>query len=102
MSYLFPNSIEKDQTETTTKECSQKVSEMIYLSHKITKKSYFVLFVISQVLELQKQLEIARNQIKSLPGIDLNKEDQLQKLENLRNQLVLKQDLIKKYKDIHF
>ncbi|XP_063702332.1 mediator of RNA polymerase II transcription subunit 9 [Culicoides brevitarsis] len=79
--YHILRSIEKDQTEITTKhsqECSQKV------------------------LELQKQLEVARNQIKALPGIDLNKEDQLQKLENLRNQLVLKQDLIKKYKDIQF
>uniref|UniRef100_A0A336MKX5 Mediator of RNA polymerase II transcription subunit 9 n=1 Tax=Culicoides sonorensis TaxID=179676 RepID=A0A336MKX5_CULSO len=79
--YHILRSVEKDQAEINTKhsqECSQKV------------------------LELQKQLEIARNQIKALPGIDLNKEDQLQKLENLRNQLVLKQDLIKKYKDIQF
>lgn len=59
--------------------------------------------LISQkVLELQKRLESARNQIKQLPGIEYNKEDQFQRLEVLRNQLALKQQLIKKYKNIHF
>jgi len=79
--YDILRSIEKDQAEISPKqsqECSQKV------------------------LELQKQLEAVRTQIKALPGIDLNKEDQLQKLKNLRNQLVLKQELIKKYKDVQF
>lgn len=55
-------------------------------------------FQLSQVLELQKRFESARHQIRQLPGIYFNKEEQLQQLETLRNQLVLKQQLIKKYK----
>lgn len=55
-----------------------------------------------QVLELQKRIESARNQIKQLPGIDYNIEEQLQRLETLRNQLTLKQQLIKKYKNTSF
>uniref|UniRef100_A0A1A9WQP1 Mediator of RNA polymerase II transcription subunit 9 n=1 Tax=Glossina brevipalpis TaxID=37001 RepID=A0A1A9WQP1_9MUSC len=75
--------VEKDPLDNTTKqresqECSQKI------------------------LELQKRFESARNQIKQLPGIDYNKEEQLQKLELLHNQLTLKQQLIRKYKDIQF
>jgi mediator of RNA polymerase II transcription subunit 9 len=52
------------------------------------------------VIELQKRLESARQIIRQLPGIEYNKEEQLQKLENLRNQLKLKQQLIKKYKNL--
>ncbi|KAL9913076.1 mediator of RNA polymerase II transcription subunit 9 [Glossina fuscipes] len=75
--------VEKDPLDNSTKqresqECSQKI------------------------LELQKRFESARNQIKQLPGIDYNKEEQLQKLELLHNQLTLKQQLIRKYKDIQF
>lgn len=55
-----------------------------------------------QVLELQKRIESARNQIRQLPGIDYNKEEQLQRLKTLRNQLVLKQQLIKKYKNTQY
>lgn len=55
-----------------------------------------------QVLELQRRLESARVQIKQLPGIDYNIEEQLQRLETLRNQLTLKQQLIKKYKNTPF
>ncbi|XP_055859310.1 mediator of RNA polymerase II transcription subunit 9 [Episyrphus balteatus] len=55
-----------------------------------------------KILELQKRFESARNQIKQLPGIDYNKEEQLQKLELLKSQLKLKQQLIKKYKNIQF
>lgn len=56
----------------------------------------------SQVLELQRRIESARVQIKQLPGIDYNIEEQLQRLETLRNQLTLKQQLIKKYKNTPF
>ncbi|XP_017485503.1 PREDICTED: mediator of RNA polymerase II transcription subunit 9-like [Rhagoletis zephyria] len=52
-----------------------------------------------KILELQKRFEIARVEVKQLPGIDYNKEEQLQRLELLRNQLKLKQQLIRKYKD---
>lgn len=55
-----------------------------------------------QILELQKRFESARAQIRQLPGIDYNKEEQLQKLELLKSQLKLKQQLIRKYKDIQF
>lgn len=54
------------------------------------------------MLELQKRIESSRNQIRQLPGIDYNKEEQLQRLDTLRNQLVLKQQLIKKYKNTQF
>ncbi|XP_067629497.1 mediator of RNA polymerase II transcription subunit 9-like [Eurosta solidaginis] len=53
-----------------------------------------------KILELQKRFDIARAEVKQLPGIDYNKEEQLNKLELLRNQLLLKQQLIRKYKDI--
>lgn len=55
-----------------------------------------------QVLELQKRLDTARQTIRQLPGIQFNKEEQLERLETLRNQLVLKQQLIKKYKHTQF
>ncbi|KAL7737670.1 hypothetical protein ACLKA6_006072 [Drosophila palustris] len=55
-----------------------------------------------KIFELQKRFDSAREQIKQLPGIDYNKEEQLQRLELLRNQLKLKQQLIKKYKDTEF
>lgn len=55
-----------------------------------------------KIFELQKRFESAREQIKQLPGIDYNKEEQLQRLELLRSQLKLKQQLIKKYKDTEF
>ncbi|XP_055374183.1 mediator of RNA polymerase II transcription subunit 9 [Condylostylus longicornis] len=52
-----------------------------------------------KILELQKRFESARTQIKQLSGINYNKEDQLQQLDLLKNQLKLKQQLIKKYKN---
>jgi len=55
-----------------------------------------------QIFELQKRFESAREQIRQLPGIDFNKEEQQQRLELLRNQLKLKQQLIRKYKDTEF
>lgn len=51
-----------------------------------------------KVLELQKKLEQARNQIHRLPGVEYSKEEQLQKLETLRKQLQLKKDLLLKYR----
>ncbi|TMW44544.1 hypothetical protein DOY81_010379, partial [Sarcophaga bullata] len=49
-----------------------------------------------------KTFRIGQSTIRLLPGIDYNKEEQLQKLELLKNQLKLKQQLIRKYKDIKF
>lgn len=54
------------------------------------------------MIELQRRLDSARSQINRLTGIDYNKEEQLERLESLRNQLKQKQQLIKKYKNIQF
>ncbi|XP_019847924.1 mediator of RNA polymerase II transcription subunit 9 [Bactrocera dorsalis] len=79
--YEIIRCVEKDPLDNATKqresqECSQKI------------------------IELQKRFDIARTEVKQLQGIDYNKEEQLQRLELLRNQLKLKQQLIRKYKDI--
>ncbi|KAH8237028.1 hypothetical protein KR038_003043 [Drosophila bunnanda] len=55
-----------------------------------------------KIFELQKRFESAREQIRQLPGIDYNKEEQQQRLELLRNQLKLKQQLIRNFKDTEF
>uniref|UniRef100_A0A2M4C407 Mediator of RNA polymerase II transcription subunit 9 n=1 Tax=Anopheles marajoara TaxID=58244 RepID=A0A2M4C407_9DIPT len=81
--YDIIRSIEKDPVDNTAKqkesaECSQKV------------------------LELQRTLEAARNTIRKLHGIEYSKEEQLRRLDSLRKQLALKQQLIKKYKNVQF
>ncbi|KAL4714144.1 hypothetical protein ACJJTC_008498 [Scirpophaga incertulas] len=53
-----------------------------------------------KVLELQKKFDIARAQIKRLPGIDYNKQDQLKQFEILRTQLRLKRELLQKYRNM--
>lgn len=53
-----------------------------------------------RVLELQKKFDIARTQIKRLPGIDYNKQDQLKQFEILRTQLRLKRELLQKYRNM--
>lgn len=55
-----------------------------------------------QVLELQRRLDAARAQIQKLPGINYNKDDQLERLELLRTQLKQKQQIIKKYRNLQF
>uniref|UniRef100_A0A182Q3E6 Mediator of RNA polymerase II transcription subunit 9 n=1 Tax=Anopheles farauti TaxID=69004 RepID=A0A182Q3E6_9DIPT len=81
--YDIIRSVEKDPIDNTAKqkesaECSQKV------------------------LELQRTLEASRNTIRKLQGIEHSKEEQLRRLESLRKQLALKQQLIKKYKNVQF
>uniref|UniRef100_A0A182YSU5 Mediator of RNA polymerase II transcription subunit 9 n=1 Tax=Anopheles stephensi TaxID=30069 RepID=A0A182YSU5_ANOST len=81
--YDIIRSVEKDPIDNTAKqkesaECSQKV------------------------LELQRTLETARATIRKLHGIEYSKEEQLRRLESLRKQLALKQQLIKKYKNVQF
>lgn len=108
----FNISIEKDPTDNAAKQresqdCSQKVrnSVLIFTSLYVTRSESGKVFICEttlQVLELQKRIDSARNQIKQLPGIDYNIEEQLQRLETLRNQLTLKQELIKKYKNTPF
>ncbi|XP_063225769.1 mediator of RNA polymerase II transcription subunit 9 [Bacillus rossius redtenbacheri] len=53
-----------------------------------------------KVLELNKKLDQARNQIRRLPGIEFSKEEQLKRLETLRKQLQLKKDLLLKYRHV--
>lgn len=52
-----------------------------------------------KVNELQKKLQQMREQIEGLPGIDLSREEQLRQMEVLRQQLVIKTELLRKYKD---
>jgi mediator of RNA polymerase II transcription subunit 9 len=55
--------------------------------------------MIVRVNELKEKLQKMREQIEKLPGIDLSKEEQERQLEVLRQQLILKTELLKKYKD---
>ncbi|KAK7079186.1 hypothetical protein SK128_010187 [Halocaridina rubra] len=51
-----------------------------------------------KVLELQRKIQIAREQVRKLPGVEYSKEEQLKHLEALRKQLMLKKRLLFKYK----
>ncbi|CAH0718763.1 unnamed protein product, partial [Brenthis ino] len=53
-----------------------------------------------KVLELQKKFDIARSQIRRLPGIEYNKQDQLKQFDILRTQLRLKRELLQKYRNM--
>ncbi|XP_063531312.1 mediator of RNA polymerase II transcription subunit 9 [Cydia strobilella] len=53
-----------------------------------------------KVLELQKKLDYARSQIRRLPGIEYNKQDQIKQFEVLRTQLQLKRELLQKYQNM--
>ncbi|KAF7270235.1 mediator complex subunit 9 [Rhynchophorus ferrugineus] len=80
--YEIIRSIEKDHHDSTAKtresqDCSQKV------------------------LELQKRLDQARADIRTLPGIEFSKEQQLNNLEALKTQLRLKQELLQKYRYLY-
>ncbi|CAB0037215.1 unnamed protein product [Trichogramma brassicae] len=78
--YDILRSIEKDPHD------SQKAKDSADTSQKI--------------LELKSKLESARAQINKLPGIEYSKQEQLQKLETLRQQLRLKKELIQKYRNM--
>lgn len=54
-----------------------------------------------KVLELQKKLDLAREQVRRLPGVEYSKEEQLEKLETLRKQLRLKRELLTKYRNMY-
>ncbi|KAK3924308.1 Mediator of RNA polymerase II transcription subunit 9 [Frankliniella fusca] len=53
-----------------------------------------------KILELQRKLEKSREQIRKLPGIEYNTEEQLKQLDVLRNQLRLKRELLHKYRNM--
>jgi len=53
-----------------------------------------------KIQDLNKKIEVARDLVKKLPGIDFTKEEQAAQLKALKKQLVLKQELIQKYKKL--
>lgn len=55
-----------------------------------------------KVVELQKKIDHARELVKKLPGIELNKEEQLKQIDLLRKQLGLKRELLNKYRSLTF
>lgn len=57
---------------------------------------------LRQAQELEKRLAEIRAQIKELPGIRQNKEDQLERMDLLRAQIKRKQHIIKKYRNLPF
>ncbi|XP_014276797.1 mediator of RNA polymerase II transcription subunit 9 [Halyomorpha halys] len=66
--------------------------------HESSQKPSHSQDISQKVLELHKKLELAKEQIKRLPGVEYSKEQQLDKLEALRTQLKLKRDLLLKYR----
>jgi len=52
-----------------------------------------------KILELQRKLDLARDQVRKLPGVEYSREEQLRRLEALRKQLALKKRLLQKYKN---
>jgi len=73
--------IEKDPQDAATKN-----KEAIDASQKIQ--------------DLNKKIEVARELVKKLPGVDFTKEEQAAQLKALKKQLQLKQELIQKYKKL--
>ena len=53
-----------------------------------------------KIQELGKRIESVRDQVKKLPGVDFTKDEQAAQLKALKKQLVLKQELIQKYKNL--
>uniref|UniRef100_T1J6Y1 Mediator of RNA polymerase II transcription subunit 9 n=1 Tax=Strigamia maritima TaxID=126957 RepID=T1J6Y1_STRMM len=53
--------------------------------------------------ELKNKLQQCRESIQRLPGIDYSKEDQVKRFEALRKQLIMKRELLIKYRNFcHF
>ena len=52
-----------------------------------------------KVNELQKKFQAMREQIEKMPGIDLSRDEQLRQMEVLRQQLTIKTELLRKYRD---
>jgi len=53
-----------------------------------------------KIQDLNKKIEAARDLVKKLPGIDFTKEEQAAQLKALKKQLLLKQELIQKYRKL--
>ena len=56
--------------------------------------------MVQKIGELKAKLQRARDQIEKVHGIDLSKEEQEEQIELLRQQLVTKTELLKKYKNL--
>ncbi|XP_023332277.1 mediator of RNA polymerase II transcription subunit 9-like [Eurytemora carolleeae] len=54
----------------------------------------------NKIQELNKKLEKAREQVRSLKGIDLNPEEQKAQLQSLKKQRALKKELVQKYESL--
>ncbi|GAB6032630.1 hypothetical protein CHUAL_011509 [Chamberlinius hualienensis] len=82
--YDIIRSIEKE-----TADASQKLRD----SHDTYQK----------IMDLKMKLQQCRAQINKLNGIDYSKDDQLKRLDALRKQLVMKRELLLKYRNMcHF
>ena len=53
-----------------------------------------------KIQDFNKKVEVARDQVKKLSGVDFTKDEQAAQLKALKKQLVLKQELIQKYKNL--
>ncbi|KAG8186987.1 hypothetical protein JTE90_005759 [Oedothorax gibbosus] len=83
--YDIIRSIEKETYETTQKQPHENTDTNL------------------KIPELKTKLQQAREQINKLPGVDYTKEEQIRRLEALREQLVQKRQLLLKYKSMcHF
>jgi len=65
------------------------------------KKNAESLLATKKVLELNKKITTARNHIHKMDGIDSSESVQQQRMENLKEQLALKKQLIEKYKHLN-
>ncbi|CAH0381676.1 unnamed protein product [Bemisia tabaci] len=66
-------------------------------SHDTSQKSSQSQDASQKILELHAKLNQAREQIRHLPGVECNKSQQLEKIQVLKTQLLLKQELLQKY-----
>ncbi|XP_065219836.1 mediator of RNA polymerase II transcription subunit 9 [Planococcus citri] len=57
--------------------------------------------VSQKVMEILRKLEEVREYIRGLPGIEYSKKEQKQQLQFLRNQLLMKRQLILKFRNMY-
>jgi mediator of RNA polymerase II transcription subunit 9 len=67
----------------------------------VSQRSRDSLEASQKIMELNKKVERVREDIYRLPGIEVNKEEQLAQSRNLVKQLNMKKDLIAKYKELN-
>merc|ERR1711881_460148 len=67
----------------------------------VSQRSRDSLEASQKIIELNKKVEKVREDIYRLPGIEVSKEEQLAKLQNMKKQLQMKKDLIAKYKELN-